>query len=201
VPGWSWDGDDDDPRARLEAENSLRQARRLLELITDAVCDPTSFELTPAVICELNGIAAAGMTPNPGRLRTRDVEIFGSRHEPPTWTELPALIDELCTHVNQSDEDPVQLAAYVLWRLNWIHPFEEGNGRTARAIAYLVLCVALGQRLEGEVTLVERLSWQKIRYYRALEDADRAWTEGRLDVGTMTELLRELLEAQLETTS
>jgi choline-glycine betaine transporter len=28
---------------------------------------------------------------------------------------------------------PTELAAYTLWRMNWIHPFTEGNGRTARA--------------------------------------------------------------------
>jgi hypothetical protein len=31
---------------------------------------------------------------------------------------------------------PTELAAYGLWRLNWIHPFVEGNGRTARAVCY-----------------------------------------------------------------
>ncbi|MBL8221394.1 MAG: Fic family protein, partial [Bryobacterales bacterium] len=31
----------------------------------------------------------------------------------------------------------------VMWRLNWIHPFFGGNGRTARSASYLVLCASL----------------------------------------------------------
>jgi len=30
-------------------------------------------------------------------------------------------------------DHPTTLAAFALWNLNWIHPFIEGNGRTARA--------------------------------------------------------------------
>jgi Fic family protein len=66
-------------------------------------------------------------------------------------------------------------AAYILWRLNWIHPFAEGNGRTARAVAYLVLSVQFGRELPGEITLVERMSQRKRDYWHALEAADRAW--------------------------
>ena len=196
--GWSWDDDAADPRAKLEAENGGRQARRLLELIRAAISDPVSFELTPLLICELNGLAAADLTPNPGKLRETDVEISGSKHVPPTWSDLPRLFDEMCGYVNQGDHDAVHVTAYVLWRVNWIHPFEEGNGRTARAAAYLILCASLGQELPGEVTFVERLVRHKILYYRALDDADRAWQKGVLDVSAMTELLRGLLEAQLE---
>jgi fido (protein-threonine AMPylation protein) len=32
-------------------------------------------------------------------------------------------------------EHPTMLAAFALWNLNWIHPFIEGNGRTARAVS------------------------------------------------------------------
>ena len=40
--------------------------------------------------------------------------------------------------------DTVRLSAEVLWRLNFIHPFINGNGRTARAACYFVLCVKCG---------------------------------------------------------
>ncbi len=159
---------------------------------------PERFTLSVEVICELNLLAVDGLTANPGKLRARDVVIQGSRHEPPTWATLPGLLADLCNQVNEGAQDAVELAAYVLWRLNWIHPFEEGNGRTARTVAYLVLCAALGSELPGETTLIERIAWQKIRYYRVLEHADAAALAGRRDLSAMTALLRELLEAQLE---
>jgi Fic family protein len=46
-------------------------------------------------------------------------------------------IEFMCDYVNDrwAEASAVHLCAYVLWRLNWIHPFGDGNGRTARAIA------------------------------------------------------------------
>jgi Fic family protein len=199
VPGgWSWDGDDGDERSRLEAANGVRQARRLVELIAEAVRDPTRFELTPAMICELNGLAVAGIAKKPGRFREREVEISGSKHEPPPWQQVRSLVDEMCAYVNAGGHDAIHAAAYVLWRCNWVHPFEEGNGRTARAVAYLVLSACIGHELPGETTLVERLLWNKIRHYRALDDADRACAAGRLDVSLLEVLLDELLRAQIQ---
>lgn len=89
-------------------------------------------------------------------------------------------------------------AAYLMWRLNWIHPFEEGNGRTARAAVYVLVCVAAGGELPGEPTFLEMLAHNKIAYFRALESADRAFQKGRIDVDEMQELIERLVYAQIE---
>ncbi len=146
----------------------------------------------------LNALATEGTTDHPGEFRTRDLEIFGSQHAPPPWQEVKQLVERLCEHVNEGDHDPLDVAAYVLWRLNWVHPFEEGNGRTARAVSYLVLCAFACQALPGERTAVEMLGWQKQAYYRALEAADEAWRDGRLDVSALRTLLEALVKKQLD---
>lgn len=81
-----------------------------------------------------------------------------------------------CAIVNDRWEiaTALHLAAYVLWRLNWIHPFVDGNGRTSRAVSYLVLCVKLGCPLPATRTIPERIAANKKRYYDALEMADAA---------------------------
>jgi Fic/DOC family/Transposase DDE domain len=38
-------------------------------------------------------------------------------------------------------DHPTALAAFALWNLNYIHPFIEGNGRTARAACYYLICM------------------------------------------------------------
>lgn len=84
-----------------------------------------------------------------------------------------------------------------MWRINWIHPFDDGNGRTARATAYLTLCTKLGYRLPGRKSLVDFIVGNKKPYYDALEDADAAARSGRIDVTTLEGLLEKLLSAQL----
>jgi Fic family protein len=82
--------------------------------------------------------------------------------------------------------------------MNWIHPFVDGNGRTARATSYLVLCVRLGSRLPGVNTIPDQISAQKAPYYEALEAADRAYSEdGEIKVTQMEAFLEGLLANQL----
>jgi Fic family protein len=93
---------------------------------------------------------------------------------------------------------PTELSAYGLWRLNWIHPFIEGNGRTARAICYYLLCASSGALLPGRKILPERIRENRMGYEDALKAADRAWDNGHLDFTEMENYLAELVQAQLE---
>ena len=94
-------------------------------------------------------------------------------------------------------DHPTWISAYALWRLNWIHPFVEGNGRTARAACYYLICLKHGQLLPGKKIVPERIRDDRPRYYAALEAADRAWENGALDVSDLAEYLAKLLKAQL----
>jgi Fic family protein len=93
---------------------------------------------------------------------------------------------------------PTELAAFGLWRLNWIHPFIEGNGRTARAMCYFLLCVRSGSLLPGRRIVPERIKDDRNGYEAALEAADRAWDDGHLDFIQMEDYLASLVAAQLE---
>jgi Fic family protein len=106
----------------------------------------------------------------------------------------------MCDYVNQNwkTKKPIHLAAYVMWRLNWIHPFFGGNGRTARAFSYLVLCIGLQfAPPANDKTIPHLIEENREPYTKALRKADRAWAEGRLDVSDMGNLLSDLLATQL----
>ena len=94
-------------------------------------------------------------------------------------------------------DHPTYLAAYALWRLNWIHPFVEGNGRTARAACYYLICMKHGSLLPGRKIVPERIRESRQRYVDSLRVADQAWERGELDVTPLAEYLADLLKAQL----
>lgn len=185
-------------RAEVESKNALRQFDLLRELIATGVADG-SFRLRPSTINKLNQHAVEGLVPSPGATRTDDVDIMGSTHSPPAWSEISGLLEDMCDYVNQNwqSKAPLHLSAYVMWRLNWIHPYPDGNGRTSRAVSYLVLCIATGYLLPGEVTIPHQIAAEKRSYYRALEAADKAAAAGDLDVTAMEALLKGYLEKQL----
>ena len=98
-------------------------------------------------------------------------------------------------------DHPTLLPAYALWRLNWIHPFVEGNGRTARAACYYLLCLRAGKILPGTRIVPERIRDNRLPYYAALQDADKHWNEGHFDVSALAGYLEGLMAAQLSETN
>jgi Fic family protein len=92
------------------------------------------FKLRPSHLLHLHRAALDGITAYAGNWRPAGIEIGDSKHKPPAAFEVPERIEELCDYVNDKWDvkSPLHLAAYVMWKLNWIHPFTDGNGRTSR---------------------------------------------------------------------
>ncbi|WP_200339941.1 Fic family protein [Rhodovibrio sodomensis] len=122
-----------------------------------------------------------------------------SKHQPPPAHMVPELVEDMCDYVNDNWETAavVHLAAYVMWRLNWIHPFADGNGRTSRAVSYIVLSVKLGYRIPGNRTIPLQISEDRGPYFHALDAADEAAAQGVVDVSAMEQLMEQLLAEQL----
>jgi Fic family protein len=78
-----------------------------------------------------------------------------------------------------------------------LDPSVGGNGRTARAASYLILCAGLGFQLPGDDTIPDLIVANRDPYYDALRKADIAWSAREVDVGAMEELMASLLAKQL----
>jgi Fic family protein len=149
----------------------------------------------------LNYVAVANIAQFGGRYR--EEPIYVGNHKPPHFKEVPDLMDRFFSliHENWSNpkmDHPTLLPAYALWRLNWIHPFVEGNGRTARAACYYLMCVRQGKILGGRKIVPERIRENRDPYVAALQAADKAWDNGDYDLGPMATYLGELLIGQLK---
>jgi len=105
----------------------------------------------------------------------------------------------MCDYANDHTDDPIHVSAYLMWRLNWIHPFGDGNGRTSRALSYLALSIGYKMELPGFPTIPDLILRDKNPYYGAIDAADAAWDERRpeVDVKEMEHLIKSLLSTQL----
>lgn len=181
-----------------ESRNGALQFLQALEEI-DRWLTAGQPTLTPDLIKALQYRAIVGLYDCAGKFRDGPVYLAGDddSHEPPNYLEVPQLTADLCCYVNNNwDKPAIHLSSFTLWRLNWIHPFFGGNGRTSRAASYIVLCGRLGFRLPGEKTIPDYIVSERNEYLRALRDADRAWEKGIVDVSSMATLLERLLAKQ-----
>lgn len=190
---------DPDQLARLEIYNTVRQYLKIEEMVGYFLDPDRPFKLRPSHILTMHRAALEGISATAGVWRPAGVEIGGSKHTPPQAFEVPERIEELCDYVNERwmQKKPLHLAAYVMWRLNWIHPFTDGNGRTSRAVSYLVLCIRLKALLPGKLTIPQQIEQNRTPYYKALEEADLAWVAGSINLIAMKELLGSMLAKQL----
>lgn len=122
--------------------NNYRAMRHVAELREE--------KLTPELVFEIHRIVTDGTLDNPdnaGRIQDRDedrVSVFGEGnqvlHIPPPVSQLPGRLSRLCDFANGVDDNqympPVLRSLAIHFMAGYDHYFEDGNGRTARALFY-----------------------------------------------------------------
>ena len=96
-----------------------------------------------------------------------DTQTGNPDYIPPEYTDIPILLDELVEYVNTTDDHPLIVAAVVHYQLVTIHPFEDGNGRTARLMSGYILDIN-GYGFNGIGSLEEYFAydtWEEIIHH------------------------------------
>ena len=140
-------------------------------------------------ILHLHALFYGGVDPeHAGRYREGQVFITGTEYIPPTAEEVPGLMAGLVEDLNKRKDatHPVLLAAYAHRRLVDIHPFRDGNGRTARL--YMILVNSRGYCVVSIPPILRH------DYITALQQAQRA--QGPSDAAFIKLICECELEAQ-----
>ncbi|XP_056448581.1 protein adenylyltransferase FICD-like [Gadus chalcogrammus] len=122
-----------------------------------------------------------------GRLRTS--QVFVGHHIPPHPQDLQRHMEELAQWLNSEEAlqlHPVEYAALAHYKLVYVHPFVDGNGRTSR----LLMNVVLMQARYPPITIRKE---QRVEYYNALDTAN----EG--DVRPFIRFIAKCTEITLDT--
>ncbi|WP_410509548.1 Fic family protein [Methanosarcina hadiensis] len=122
--------------------NNYATVKHILDLKNEAV--------TPEKILEIHRMITNGMLEKPeyeGSFReTNEIAVYSNDgtllHRPVEYPEIPKLVNELCDFASSKDKEfihPVIKGIIIHFLIGYIHPFNDGNGRTARALFYWYL--------------------------------------------------------------
>ena len=182
------------PAAEIELVRGYHDAMRYVLARSD---DP-NFSWTAELVRTVHyHVLGATVARGAGRYRDREVAVMdagslATRYEPPVSEALPRLLDDLADWLNDHADTPAPvLAALVHVRIAGVHPFRDGNGRTARVLATLAMCRAGYTRPEF-TSLEEWWGRHHATYYGAFSCLGGRWNDG----ADVTEFVQTHVAAQ-----
>jgi Fic family protein len=176
------------PESQEYLQQEFDNVARACALVAQEVSDGKELRLTTERILQFNEMVLDGLPPEedvvPGQIRRMDI-VVGSVYKGPPWQDCEYLLDQLCGWLEQLLEDAAE--AGPDWRrtvgvvrailahlyLAWIHPFGNGNGRTARLIEFQLL-LAAGFPTPACHLLSNYYNKTRTRYYQVLQEASQA---------------------------
>ena len=123
--------------------------------------------ISVALVREINSriVENTGEVRHPGAFRDVNVSITGAKLQPPDWTLLLEAMQDFENQARESDVPGLVSAAWAHWVIARLHPFENGNGRTARLVQDFFL-------IRGGLLPVGIPAGKRSEYYEALALAD-----------------------------
>ncbi len=152
--------------------------RNAVGLIVSRIVEGASSDLTVPLIKEYNQMVLAGLQVDdktvPGEIRGHEVLVGGYHGAPAEDCEY--LLNRMCDWLNQPEFCPIGDSAIVMGVIRaimahlyiaWIHPFGDGNGRTARLVEFQILAAA-GVPSDAAHLLSNYYNQTRQEYYRQL---------------------------------
>lgn len=128
---------------------NYRNVLKFIESIASGLQESKAYSFTLDTLLEIHKIATEKMltSESSGKFRLNQVVIKNARtgqisYMPPPAAEVPFLIEDLINWINDEetkDLHPVIKAGIIHYEISRIHPFLDGNGRSGRAAATLIM--------------------------------------------------------------
>lgn len=170
----------------LEVKNAIKAYDNLGEFNAKRIKD----------FLKVHKILMDGLIPRPGMFRTRQVGIVKGtsvRHVAPRYDMVNGLMKDLFEYVKKDADLPIIKSCVFHYEMEFIHPFEDGNGRMGRLWQTRLLMDV--NPIFEYVPIEESIRQHQEQYYEALSDSDN---HGKSTV--FIELMLEMIHESLEKT-
>ncbi len=174
------------PRSDEYLQKEIENVLKGFNLIISKLTTSSGSRISPRDIMEYNFIVLNELKTRepviPGQVRHHDVGIDGARYRGAPAENCEYLLNRLCDWLNAGFDSPVPEMAIPMGILKaivahlylaWIHPFGDGNGRTARLVEFQLL-LAAGIPLPAAHGLSDHYNRTRQEYYRQLQQASQS---------------------------
>ncbi len=170
------------PSSRQYLKQEIDNIIQLCNEITQKIAQSDAVFITVDQICRFNRIVLQNIPCHyyvvPGKLRTYPVGV--GNYKAPDAKDIPQLMEKMCQWLNSSDFDTgfspiitaIIKAIVAHLYLAWLHPFGDGNGRTARILEFAIL-LASGIPSPAAHLLSNHYNLTRTRYYQELDLASK----------------------------
>lgn len=168
--------EDDERKHYLKPEQEIRNYFLALNFLEQKITKKEKF--SKKLILDVQKLVEKGASKEKTGLRgpmppgvlfaVYDSKTGSPDYIPPEYCDIPNLLDELITYVNTTDDHPLIVAAVVHYQLVTIHPFEDGNGRTARLLSGYIMDLN-GYGFNGIGSLEEYFAYDIDEYYESIQ--------------------------------
>jgi cell filamentation protein, protein adenylyltransferase len=180
---------------KLELPQSQGYLQQELENVINAIANIETeihngvpFKITPERLRELNKEVLTGLEVEdhvvPGEFRTKGIAV-GTVYKGAPAVDCEFLVQSMCDWLNgesfnRDGDDPAEGFLYGFLKaaiahvyIAWIHPFGDGNGRTARLVEFSILAAAGIPSVAGHL-LSNHYNATRSNYYRQLDRASKS---------------------------
>lgn len=155
-------------------QNNYDALTYALEHLDDPITEQTIIEIARIVTRNAAEVAVTGYRSEPVYVTGRDSVVY----TPPAADRVPEMMQALIRFIRDSELPPVIKACVAHFYFVYIHPFGDGNGRTARALSYMML-IRSGYGFFRYFSISHIVADERGKYYKAMLNVEE-------DEGDMT---------------
>ena len=148
-------------------KNNYQALLYVLDHLEDPITTQTLIDIARIVTHEASDETVDGFRTIPVYVTGRE----GVVYTPPEAAAVPAMMDDLIAFIADSELHPLLKACIAHFYFVYVHPFTDGNGRTARALSYMML-LRTGYDFFRYFSISGLIAEERSRYYKSMRQVE-----------------------------
>ena len=174
-------------------KNNYQALMYVLEHLEDPITAQTLIDIARIVSRGASDETVEGFRTVPVYVTGREEIVY----TPPDAAQIPALVDDLIAFITDSELHPLLKACIAHFYFVYVHPFTDGNGRTARALSYMML-LRTGYDFFRYFSISGLIAEERGRYYKAMRQVETSGNDMTYFIDYYSSMLSRSVERMKE---